>query len=537
MWRLCHITELSTWLGHTQLQSPEPCSTMRSEIGVTVYDRILDCCSIALLLIHVTVFGVIAGRFLMPVSLNRWTRFGAAGCLGFVAFALEIFLLGYLKALQQLPLLISGLIAFFILLLFAYRKKDTLLQESRAASGAVLQSVQREKLLFAIVFFAVALLLLSCARPPLSGDEIEYHWAAPKFWAQHGAWVKAPCKLVNGPSLIEWLYTWSAVWNSSTSAHLTHLALFFLLMVGAAGLGVSIGASPLLVIAALLAIPVAVNQASISFNDVGMAALLVNAYGVLLSSHQSLAAPASDRFKNASVAGILLGAAYMAKSLALGALPFAVIYQFVSASKSAWRSSMAAAVYLLIPVAIAIAIGAAHSFYLTGELSDPSRKPQIGTIPPHPNWLAAVYIARDPNDAMLLAGTAAGRIPTAKDILTLPLTPFIASVLGQREPYGGRTGLVILVFLPLFLYRFRSSLKSRSVEFWILAAALAYFAVVAPFFIKTRFNIFVWSLLTVCSVSALNSFQPGRLRKILSVVFTIAVFLGVIDASRILLRN
>ncbi len=499
-----------------------------------VIDRLVDCCSISLLLVHVIVFGVLVGRLVLPHSLNQWTKIGATGCLGFLALGMEILFLGYFSELQPVALSASSVVTLLVLYALVNSSKTDLAKSFKSAGEKLLETVRTEKVLSAIVFLTIGILLFSCWRRPLYGDEIQYHWAAPQFWALQTEWIQAKIKLVNGPALIEWLYTWSAVWHSSVSAHFTHLSLFFLLLIGAAGIGILIGATPLMVIAACMASPVMLNQATISFNDVGMAAFLVNAYGVLLSVDRQ---GQSDNSKSWLTTGLLLGAAYLSKSLGLAAVPFALAYQFINSPTITARSRIANVLWLLLPIVFAVSLGVAHTFYLTGQLSDRSRTPTIGKIPADPKWADAVYIARDPNDPMLIAGAAAGRIPTYKDILILPFTPFIAAIFGQREPYGGRTGLVLLIFLPLFFSGFRSKFNSKSKEFWLFFAAAVYFAIVAPVFIKTRFNIFAWCLLSICAAGAFNNVKSERYRKLFSIVFTLAVLLGVCDASRVVLNT
>jgi len=490
----------------------------------------LDYCSILLLLLHVTTFGAILGQLFLPRSTNSWTRIGASGCIGMLAFGLEILVLGYIGALDKLNLCVSSGVMLIALIVWLSRKAGDIGMEARGFARALVQEARTHKWLALISAATLVALLGCCWWPPLATDELEYHWAAPQFWAHAAKWIAAPYKLVNGPALMEWVYTWSAIWQSSTSAHFTHWLLTVFLLCGAAGIAVTIRSSALVALASCLAIPVIVCQAAISYNDVAMSAFLVNAYSILFGLDEE--SEELNARKHIST-GVLLGAGYLTKSLALGAVPIAVLYAWSRRSKIALHRRSLSCCLMIVPIVAMVIVGCAHTYQLTGKLSDPSRTPQIGTIPPKPNYAAAIYIARDSSDPMLSNGCAAGRIPTWKDLALLPLTPFITSILGQNEPYGGRTGILLLMFLPFVASWIR---RTNLVHLWLLLAAAGYFAVVAPVFIKTRFHIFVWVLLSVCATAAYTGLAKTKNNRVMSALLVFAVALGIADAGRTLYK-
>ena len=76
-----------------------------------------------------------------------------------------------------------------------------------------------------------------------------------------------------------------------------------------------------------------------------------------------------------------------------------------------------------------------------------------------------------PADPMWTLGWAAGRIPSLRDILMLPVVPFYATLWGQREPYGGRIGLLTVIFLLIGIAAVRKlPAPQRRTAYWLLPA-------------------------------------------------------------------
>lgn len=484
--------------------------------------------SMLLLTLHVTTFGVITGRALLPNKFNAWSWIAGAGCLGSLILGTEIVLLGYLGLLTKPSLIVSSFIVAAILAYLCKTQSPSL----RMLSAEFWRSLSTEARTYKSLSIAVVIGLLfvfaCCWLKPVACDEVEYHWAAPLFWAEQTKMVAAPFKMVNGPALLEWLYTWSAVFQSSTCAHFTHALLFIFMLCGAAGLSASIGASPVVAIAACLAVPVIDTQAPIAYNDLGMSAFIIAAYAVLLTKSDEQGGTLLRKFV---AVGILLGAAYLSKSLALAAAPVAVAYVLLRDQAIGLRVRFVQSLMIVGPLLLCIICGALHTHHLLHSFSDPTRTPVIGTIPPHPDVTANVYIARAPNDPMLEMGCAAGRIPTAQDLVSLPFTPIITAIIGQHEPYGGRTGLMFLLFLPWILLWVKRTVKIGNGPFWISLAAACYFVLVAPVFIKTRFHIVVWVFLSIFAAAAYMESVKTPKQRFASSLFLLAIAVGLADSA------
>ena len=48
-------------------------------------------------------------------------------------------------------------------------------------------------------------------------------------------------------------------------------------------------------------------------------------------------------------------------------------------------------------------------------------------------------------------GLATIRIPTLVEAVAMPFLPIATGVIGQRQPYGGRSGLVLVLFIPIMV--------------------------------------------------------------------------------------
>jgi hypothetical protein len=170
---------------------------------------------------------------------------------------------------------------------------------------------------------------------------------------------------------------------------------------------------------------------------------------------------------------------------------------------------------------LSLIIGFTHTLALTGHLVA--------------NNVRSIY----PSSSVAVAtGAAAGRIPNLYDIILLPINPFITGFIGQREPYGGRTGLAMLVGLPVvsaLLYK-RRDLRRRLLGFCVLGAGT--YLIIAPVFIKTRFLLVSWLFLLVAIGVAgqeLANTSP-RLRRIGLWAIPAILFASVIDPVRVLAR-
>ncbi|HZP82303.1 MAG TPA: hypothetical protein VFB21_11745 [Chthonomonadaceae bacterium] len=477
---------------------------------------------IGLILIHIACLGYWGVTLLRYASRLPACQVATLAGLGFTLFGLEMGLLGHLAALTRPVLLLSGLIMAVGLLRPVSQRRALL-----AAFPRRLLAILREDrlLAFSCVIFLLCIFLAGM-RPPQARDEIEYHWAAPLFWAQAGRWETSPFRLTNGPALLEMIYTFSAVFSSPAAAHWTHSLLLLVLLLGAASLAQAIGGSRLAAIAACLSIPVLTGQASIAYNDVGAAALIVCAYAALLCPRRNQEGRVTARWAGPAAAGLLLAGALSIKPLTAAALPVAcclAAFPPGERQRAPISASVRAALVLLLPAALFLGFWFWHTRTLTGKIWDNS----------------GVHLARTPADPMWRSGAAAGRIPSLRDMAVLPFVPILSSIFGQREPYGGRTGLLLLVYTPLGLAALRHRTDAeRQRAHWLIAAAVVYFLLLGPVAIKTRFHLFVW---TACACLAAVAYQD-LLRNRASAVsriglggFYLCLWIGMADAGRKLL--
>ncbi len=127
------------------------------------------------------------------------------------------------------------------------------------------------------------------------------------------------------------------------------------------------------------------------------------------------------------------------------------------------------------PMIVALALWVCHTWYLTGRPLDR-------------NGMEIVHNSSDPR---WHSGVAAGRVPSLRDIMMLPTVPFLAAVAGQREPYGGRLDpLIILAPLALLFQWSRLGETQKRMARKFLLAGVAFFLILAPVLIKTRFHIY-----------------------------------------------
>lgn len=185
--------------------------------------------------------------------------------------------------------------------------------------------------------------------------------------------------------------------------------------------------------------------------------------------------------------------------------------------------SLATIALYLLPFVLLLGLWSLHSYHLTGQFFGYDK--------------GSIELVRSESDPGWVTGTAAGRIPKLKDFVVLPTVPLVTGIIGQREPYGGRTGLIIVPFCAIAIFNLRRlSQVSRKNVIWLLIAALTYFFLLGPVFIKTRFHIFVWTLL-MCVASAgyaLTREWSPKLRRITTVTYCLLVLLGMLDSARYL---
>ena len=141
---------------------------------------------------------------------------------------------------------------------------------------------------------------------------------------------------------------------------------------------------------------------------------------------------------------------------------------------------------------------------------------------------------------MWTSGAAAARIPTARDLLEIPWAPLTFGVLGQHEPYGSRTDL-LLPLLPFGLLAalFRKERPQRRSAILLLAAGVIYYLLISQIAVKTRFHGFVYFALIPIVTLAPAYFQTlGKpARWALKILFYLCILGGMIDIAHVLLKT
>ncbi len=467
------------------------------------------------ILLHVAVLGSLAWRMLGVRGLDAWGRLAVRGALGYTLLGLELFAAGHVGLLSRAFILTScGVVGGVGAILWARAGADDGLDLEGLREG-----FKGERLLTWVCVVVFVMVLVAGIRRPFMTDELEYQWAAPKLWAESGRWIASPYRLTNGPALAQMVYTVAALFDTPTAAHWTHTLMLAILLAGGASLARGVGGMAVATMAACLACPAIANEAPISYNDISLAALLLAAYVALRPAGDERQAPGG-----VVAAGVLLAGAFSVKPLALAALPFAAITVYARAP-SGVASRVRRLSYLLIPIIIAALAWSWHTHYLTGQHWDRSGQ----------------YFAHSAVDPMWTSGAAAGRVPNIAACLKLPFVPIYASVFGQREPYGARLGLVMLVFVPLGVISLFGSWPDdrRRIGLWLLCAACAYYLILGPVAIKTRFHMFVWVVLfgLAGGFYARSCTRADKMSRALRALYKVLVIVGALDVAHVVLKG
>lgn len=477
-------------------------------------DLVLAISVLTMLLLHITCFGIYFKKYVGFEATETTTNICIIFASGLTLVGLEMIGLGYAHMLNSQSICALTLLVLLFLTPVAGKIGNSALSNLRKAHAYV----HYNRPLFALCALMFGVVVISGLRPPMACDELDYHLAAPFFWAEKQQLICSPFRLTNGPALAEFIYTFSAIFRSYIAAHWTHTLFLVVLLAGCGALAKKCGGNLLISSAAILSCPVILNQASIAYNDLAAAALLIAGYCALFCGEHRNGLPN----RSSQITSLLLfcGAASIK--------PFTLVATLVAALYCTQSFKLKALLKLplyLLPFLMVLGAWSLHSHYLTGKFFGYDSN--------------SIHIARTASDPTLLNGIAAGRIPSFSDLITLPVVPIITSVWGQHEPYGGRTGLLIIPFCPIAFCNFRMLSRDNQTNLlWLLAAAMSYFFLLGPVFIKTRFHIFVWSLL-FCCVSAGYSIceknKSHRLRRIATVSYCTLVLIGMIDSSRIIL--
>jgi hypothetical protein len=468
-----------------------------------------------MLLLHVVCFGYRFTRWTGFVSCDTATKVCTVFGSGLTLLGIEMLALGYIHALNWQAILAST--AIVLLLLIPLRRK--IFSSIKVCLTNLWILARYNRFLSAVCLIMFCVIVYSGMRAPIENDELDYHLPAPLYWAKHQQWVASPYRMTNGPAFMEIIYTFSAIFGSYISAHWTHTIFLVVLIAGCAALAKKCGGHPLICSAGVLSCPVIINQASIAYNDVAAAALLVAGYCALFCGAHDETSGLPCR-SSKIVALLLFAGAVSIKPLTLVGTLVAAIY-----CKQSFRpKALAMIVVYLLPFLAVLALWSIHCYHLTGRLNPYDKSSTGAPIASSPEF--------DPND------TAAGRLPSLADLMTLPAVPIITGIIGQNRPYHGRTGLIIAPFCVIAICNLRRlSQRNKSNLLWLLLAAMAYLFILGSVFIRTRYNIFVWALLLcIASVgyAVAKESKSAVLRWLAVISYCLLTLAGMIESAKVI---
>ncbi len=442
----------------------------------------------------------------------------ADGCvalgLGITGYGAVVLLVGSIHLLRTGPV-VAVTVAAALLLVWVGRD---VVATARGLAQGLTAAFRREWFVLLPVLLLLAVALLAGFRPPEATDEIAYHWPAPELWARVGAWIVSPYRFTNSFDLAEILYTPAAVFRSSTAAHWTDTGTLVLLALGAAALARRFGGLAALTAAAVITIPAAADESWWAYNDV-FAASLVMAACVAVTSPSGRAPVRSRAYWTG---GILIGGAISVKPIMLLLAPLPVVLALNAERRRSGRWSvpdqLATLVPLAVPSAVASAGWLAYSRSVTGRWFQST-------------GLVVARFGHDPTN-----GLATIRIPTFVEAIVMPLLPMATGVIGQREPYGGRSGLVLVLFIPVMVVTAVRMNGHDRREFGRLALpVLIAYLLAGLLIVRTRFLLVDYAAALAAASCALVCWQrrsPARWGPILHWSFRALIVLGVLDVVR-----
>jgi hypothetical protein len=476
----------------------------------------------SIILLHVSAYGIMFARLARLSFNDSYARFALVTAAGLTLLGFQMFFLGYIGQWNLKPFVLTTAIC----LGYVFSNLNKSVEFYRGAFTSISLSVASLspffKILLAVSVIMGLVVLVSGTRPPIIVDEIDYHWKAPMVWAETGHWVKLPYRYMNGPCLTELVYLVAALFSSNTAAHWVHFLFFLALVAALISITKSCGGSAIVVAAACFTTPVLVNQAAFALSDDAVAALLVTA----LMTAITLRNPGAKAtfFRVVGTIGLLLAGATSIKSAFVVAVMPAILFAVYQTAKSEVphkKLIVGMATIGLVCVGT-FSIWLLHTHNLTGKFLDSNC---VVIIPANQNLA-------DHQEAV-------AKIPALTNILLLPVVPIITSIFGQQEPYGGRTGLVIVPCLLSFLLVWKYLTDEQKLICKVVATcAGSYFLLLGAFTVRTRYLNFFWGLaLCLSSVAFVVTIRRFRHRwsNVATLAYCAAVFIGMVDTTHTLL--
>jgi hypothetical protein len=461
-------------------------------------------------IVHVLSFGLFTWRiskirFKWPVAYSAYLTFGYA------AFGFYVWAVGYFWALNRSFFISStmvwGLFAI-VVLIGTHCGTETV--------RAVLRAFRAHPVLTFLAAATILIAMISGTRGVAFDDD--YRWQSAAVWAAAGHWVRSPFRLTNGPAMSEMLHVPAAVFGNLTAAHWASTGIWVCCALNAAAIARKLQISAVVGIVSVLSIPVFTSSGSILNSDVPAVAFATAAFVLLLDKEEPGMPP-----RVLLMAGVLLAAVLSAKFIVLGCLPGAIAV-CVMGTRGTLQDRIVKVCILIAPIFVAGLLWMAHTYHLTGRPFDPTGK----------------HLVRTPNDPMWHDGQAVGRIPSARDLLDLPLQPFMTIFWGQKEPFGGRTGLLWFALLPAALFL----VMTKRVDSWMiqrrhLLLAVSFYILLAPIVLKTRFLMFffIWMALFSATAYEHRHLLPRWAARTVACLFFITATVGIMDGGRKLLMK
>jgi hypothetical protein len=454
-------------------------------------------------------------RLTLPTA-TRIAMIGASG-LAFIGFA--TLLVGHLRLLG--PWLPYALASAGIVLGILGRAE--LAEVVPRGWRAIVGQFRTHPLPLAAVSLGLAAAAVLTIVPPSRRDEVDYHWPAPLDWAASGGWTDSPFRHVDAFPFMEVIYTSAATQASYVAAHLLHFGAFLTLGFAVAGLAATMRIRGTgVTAAAVLVMPVVWDSSYTAYNDTPVAAFSVLAVAIVLAS-----APVS--LGAVGVAAGLLGVATSIKPTGIAAvglvgLVILMRYLFARSSRStpepaetrpSFGRLLAQLAILAAPAVFALVFWSVRQYLFTGNLLDPA-------------------VTAEPDEF------ARTMLPNQLEQLLAPLLPFVGGVIGAFEPWGGRLGLVIQLFLvPAIVYVIwrRGDVLRRFAL--MVVPAWAHWIVLGLAIVRTRFHVVSWAMFVVgLRIAAEDAMERHPRTKIwIEIAWTACILLGLVDVSFEMVRH
>jgi hypothetical protein len=429
--------------------------------------------------------------------------------LGLVGYGAVVFVIGFLPLLHTVPLTLVSVVSGAIVV---WRRRRAW-HLARRFAAPIWNGLRTEWVIAVPTIAVLAIIFLAGFRPPEAPDEIAYHWPAPLLWAHTGHWVKSPFRFTNGFFLAEVIYTVAAVFRTSTAAHWTDSFTFVLLALGTAALARRFGGTGALATAGVLAVPVAAGESPWAYNDVFAASLLVAA---------CVAVARRPDLRCRLTAGILTAGALSVKPILIFMVPAVALFAMNGEREKSGDWSWTGQARTLIPIALPGGLSSlgwlVYSKLVTGV------------------WFQGKGFVVDRFGHDPSHGLATIRLPTLIDALLIPTLPVVTGIFGNEPEYGGRTGLVLVVFIPVMVVTaFVMSADDRHRLGRITVPGLVAYLIAAVLIVRTRYLIPVYCVAIAASTVSLAWWRgrsPRRVGPILIWIFRLCVVAGLIDEVR-----